>query len=583
MKLTSGTAPLNQIETLQLGLAILCIVLAFVVPRLSNGSFSWVEQKLRALAQRRWLCALLVGFLPVGLRLLLLPVYGTPSPYIHDEFAYLLQADTFASGRLANPAAPLPQFFESVYILVDPVYTAEYQPLQGLTLAAGRKLTGSPWAAVVVSMGVFCALLYWALLAWLPSIWALIGAGLIGIEIGVFSYWMNSYWGGNVAALGGALFWGALPRIKKEQRLLYAFLAALGLIIVLNNRPLEGALLSLIAAVALLYWCFIAKQLSWAALLRRVVFPMALVFGAALVCMGLYNQRVTGHLTQFPYLLYRQRYGMPQGFMWQKKVSVATPMPVDIKACYDEQLRVRERANAIKGFVLLTAKKVRRLWEFYIGVPLMISLVFLPFIWREPHMRLALLGLLIVVGLDNMTFFEYYPHYSAPVAVLITLAIVQCIRRMRASGQAGVFLSRSLPVICLIGLLIPLVGRYIEPYVDLPTTWFWGSEFASPSPRSKFVEWLDKQPGQQLVIVRYLSLPENSTKEPVLFLKNLRVDTGWVYNTANLNTAKVIWTRELDPESNRQLLKQFPDRKAWLLEPEQYPIRLRPYPINSPQ
>ena len=583
MKLTYGSAPLTPLEILQLGLTLLCLLLAFVLPSFGNGWFSRVEQSLRAIARRPWLCAVLVGLFPLSLRLLLVPSYGAPSPFIHDEFAYLLQADTFASGRVTNPAPLLPQFFASVYILVDPTYSAEYQPAQGFTLAMGRKLTGSPWAAVVACMGIFCALLYWALLAWLPSIWALIGAGLTGVEIGVFSYWMNSYWGGSIAAIGGALLLGALPRLYKRQRVQYAFIAAFGLIIVMNNRPLEGALLSLMTAAVLLYWSFVTKQLSGAALLRKVLVPMALVFGAALVCMGYYNERVTGHITQFPYLLYRHRYGIPQGFLWQKKISVTTPMPVDIKSTYEVQLRTRERANTMSGFVLMTAKKVRRLWEFYIGVPLTLTLVFLPFIWREPHMGLALLGLLIVVCLDNMTFFEYYPHYSAPVAVLIVLAIVQCIRRMRASGQAGLFLSRSLPMICVIALLVPMCGRYLEPYVDLGTARLWHSEFTDPSPRAKFLKWLNKQPGQQLVMVRYSFLPEESTSEAVLELKRLRDDTGWVYNAANLHTAKVVWARELDPESNRQLVQSFPGRKVWLLEPEQRPMRLRSYPVISSQ
>ncbi|MFL6464668.1 MAG: hypothetical protein ACJ73N_09705, partial [Bryobacteraceae bacterium] len=126
MKLTYGSAPLTPLETLQLGLTLLCLILAFALPRLWNGWFSRVEQSLRAIARHRWLCAVLAGLFPIGLRLLLVPSYGAPSPFIHDEFAYLLQADTFASGRVTNPAPPLPQFFASVYILVDPTYSAEY-------------------------------------------------------------------------------------------------------------------------------------------------------------------------------------------------------------------------------------------------------------------------------------------------------------------------------------------------------------------------------------------------------------------------------------------------------------------------
>lgn len=252
-------------------------------------------------------------------------------------------------------------------------------------------------------------------------------------------------------------------------------------------------------------------------------------------------------------------------------------MPVDIKAEYEVQLRNHERGRSLADLVLLTAKKLRRMWEFYVGVPLSVALVFLPFIWRGPNMALAFVVLLVIVGLDNMTFYEYYPHYSAPVAVLIVLVLVQCIRRMRTSGRAGFFLSRSLPIICLIGLIIPMSGRLLESHFDEHTMKLWQDEFRYPSPRTKFLKWLDKRPGRHIVLVRYATLPENSHEDHVLTLKLWREGTGWIYNSADLSAAKVVWARELDPESNRQLLERFRNREVWLAEPEQDPPRLRLY------
>jgi hypothetical protein len=68
-----------------------------------------------------------------------------------------------------------------------------------------------------------------------------------------------------------------------------------------------------------------------------------------------------------------------------------------------------------------------------------------------------------------------------------------------------------------------------------------------------------------LVIVRYS--PEHS------------YHAEWVYNEADIDSAKVIWAREMDDEHNRQLLEYFKDRHIWLIEADEIPPRLTPYPI----
>ncbi len=50
--------------------------------------------------------------------------HGVPEPVVHDEFAYLLGARTFAEGRLTNASPPLPEFFESPHVLVVPTYNS---------------------------------------------------------------------------------------------------------------------------------------------------------------------------------------------------------------------------------------------------------------------------------------------------------------------------------------------------------------------------------------------------------------------------------------------------------------------------
>ena len=60
-----------------------------------------------------------------------------PVPIVHDEAAYLLQAKIFATGRWTAPAAPLPEFFEQMYVFVTPFTAAKYFPGFSLSLVPG--------------------------------------------------------------------------------------------------------------------------------------------------------------------------------------------------------------------------------------------------------------------------------------------------------------------------------------------------------------------------------------------------------------------------------------------------------------
>jgi hypothetical protein len=80
---------------------------------------------------------------------------------------------------------------------------------------------------------------------------------------------------------------------------------------------------------------------------------------------------------------------------------------------------------------------------------------------------------------------------------------------------------------------------------------------------------LKKDGERHLVIVRYG--PEHSP------------DKEWVYNNANIDGAKVVWAREMDPAQNRRLLEYFQDRRAWLLEVirDDSPLTLVLYPAGA--
>ena len=219
-----------------------------------SSSFGGMGGLFRRLAHRRGLSLLFVAGLTLSLRAFLIPVIGIPLPNWNDEFSYLLAANTFTAGRLTNPTHPMWAHFESFQIIMCPTYMSMYAPGQGLVLAAGKVLGGHPWVGIWVATAVLCAVLCWMLQGWFSPVWALFGGILAVFHLGILSYWMNSYWCPAVAAIGGALVLGAIPRLRARLRIRDSILLALGLAIMANSRPYEGLVFSIAVGIALPFW-----------------------------------------------------------------------------------------------------------------------------------------------------------------------------------------------------------------------------------------------------------------------------------------------------------------------------------------
>ena len=159
---------------------------------------------------------LALGGLTVALRLALLSCAGVPISSTADDNSYLLLADTLSHFRLANPTHPLYRFFESNFVLQRPSYSSIFPLGQGLALALGHAIFGHPWAGVLLTEAVLCALCYWMLRAWVPAGWALLGGLFAVFALGPLTYWMNSYWGGAVSGIAGCLVFGSLPRLRQH-------------------------------------------------------------------------------------------------------------------------------------------------------------------------------------------------------------------------------------------------------------------------------------------------------------------------------------------------------------------------------
>jgi predicted membrane protein len=157
-----------------------------------------------------------VGLSALLLRLAILPWHPATLPFVPDSFSFLLAANTVAHDRLSSPTPAMWIYFESIHLDMFPTYGSMYFPVQGLLLAVGKVLLGHPWFGVLLAGALMCAAICWMLQPWLPPTWALLGAILAILRLALFSYWINTHYAsGALAALGGALVLGALPRLTR--------------------------------------------------------------------------------------------------------------------------------------------------------------------------------------------------------------------------------------------------------------------------------------------------------------------------------------------------------------------------------
>lgn len=516
-----------------------------------------IEKAFRQIAHHKSMSTVAVGAAAIVLRAIVIPILKIPLPATHDEFSYLLAGDTFAHGRWTNPPHPMWIHFETYHVLQHPTYMSMYMPGQGLILALGQ-LLGHPWIGVLLTTGLMCSAICWMLQAWVPPEWALFGGLLAVLRLGILSYWANTYWGGSLAAFGGALVLGALPRIKRTCRVRDSLLMAAGVVILANTRPYEGFIFGLTIAAGMLPWLMRKFQTVPRLTLARFVAPMAtfLVLGGAVTSYYLF--RVTGSAFELPQLLNRSTYSRSKYFVWQEPRPAPVYHHAIMEKFYNMELQYFQEGRTIAGFVRHEAEKVELFWLFFLGPAFTIPLLSFPQVVSDRRMRFPLFaGAVFIMGLVVEVWTA--PHYIAPATGLLYLVLVQCLRHLRLwewkQRPVGAALVWSVPVLFCVMITIRLAAVVAGARIENP--WPRGN-----LARAQIEHTLENTEGEQLVLVRYSELHSPLDE--------------WVYNLSDIDRQKVVWARDLGAADNHELLEYYANRKAWLLEPDESPVKLVP-------
>lgn len=501
---------------------------------------------------RRWVHVLLAGLIGV-LAGAAMSGSGFPLAKVHDEFSYLLLADTLASGRLANPSPPHPEHFETFHVLVEPTYASKYQPGQGMILAIGRVLLGHAGWGSCLATGLAAASLCWMLGRVVGPMWGLVGGLLVALNYQFQQDWTHSYWGGQLALAGGALVIGSLGKFRRPPRLSDPITLAVGGGLLFWTRPYEG--LVLFAFVMTLHlikrW---RRELSISGFAKKFAVPLMITAAPFLVFSAVYNKAVTGSAWVMPYALYESTHSEIPIFFWQQSRSADVPQ-IDVFESYQQRYLAEAetqmtlsgwwafKTRAITDALRLISDRFHPLW-----VLPWLALFFVPL--RDTWLPLAIV---LLSWIANAVVLFSFPHYFAPFfpayVWLSMLGLRHFARWLAASRPAAAA-----------GIAVVVAQTLI----------FAGSLFWLPRDESQFAEARQdiastvlERNGRGLVFVRY-----GADHNP---------DLEWVYNDASLAESDLIWARDLGIEQNRELMNAFPEHEPWILRVDPQAMGAMPY------
>jgi hypothetical protein len=485
-------------------------------------------------------------------------LWRPPAPAVHDEFSYLLAADTFSSGRLFNPTHPMWKHFETIHVIWQPVYASKYLPAQGLLLALGQTLTGHAIVGSWIGVAAACAAILWMLQGWLPPRWALFGGMLTATHPYIVGAWGHGYWGGALTAAAGALVYGALPRLAGPRRRQNAVAFAIGLVLLAWTRPFEGFLIGTPACLWLAWQYRPGQPGSSQSKPRKaaeLAIPIATICVAGAAMLLFYNFRLTGDALKFPYMIHEETYAEIPPLLWQ---DLRPPVQHRHQVLDDfwsgwaaQAYRVAQTPG---GFITTLWLKATHLASHYTASPLAFLLLLVPMaLWRRRR-RLALIAIatgFLLVGIAQISWI-YTANYIAPGLCLLVLLMVQAARYLRGWRRHGPLSGRMLLRIIVLTHLAACIAAW-PGFLDTPV---WAQQ------RERIARRLDAQPGRNLILVQYGGADVHDPH------------AEWVYNEADIDRAKTIWARTMGATRDAELLNYYRDRTFWLLHADEHPIRL---------
>jgi dolichyl-phosphate-mannose-protein mannosyltransferase len=528
-------------------LSILLVLVSVLLAKRSHGFDVTVFERL---ADRRYLPVVL-GAVNAVLVWWMFGFELSPVPQIHDEAAYLLQAELFAHGRWTEAARPLPEFFTQMYVFTTPVLTSKYPPGTSLFLTPfvciGFPVLGPMVLAAATGALIFVltrrvtntavAALAWV--AWTTAPTALRWQATFLSQTVTITLWLAAFY--------------LLLKYREEHRPwpLITLGAIVGFCAI--TRPVTAVALALPVGVVVMREVWRVR--AWQSL------ALAALAGTMIVAiLPLQNRKTTGDWRLSPLVKYSREY-LPSdfpGFGLDSTQKVA-PLPPDLEQTRQELFDIRRQHTTTALVGTLAHRGLRSLtivaagWRAGLIVLVLIGVIVMPATGRFGFAMS--IGLLLAYGFHShrpqwsQYYLETAPVYAFAAAAGVWGLASWVIRGRQSAIQRYGLWDGTEPRVT-VATLVTAVALGIPGLLQMPTAVsHYQSEVAYQRQFGEVLRLVRNEPHKTIVFVEY-SASHNG-------------HFSLVRNVPNLTDAQT-WIAYERGRDDLRLMRLAPERRAYI-------------------
>ncbi len=489
-------------------------------------------------------------------------------PAYHDEFSYLLQAETFLAGRWSWPAMTVqPDLFHQVHVLNRPTTACRYFPWTGFWMAPFVAVK-HPYFGHWLAGAIACVFFHRCLCRLMGFRWAAVGGVLIAVSPGLASF-SNLLLAHHPTMMALAVFLWGFMRFMDHYRVRDIVVAGVALSLAMLSRPMTAAGCALPfgiwLVVAMIRQQFSSKTgsptIMWSPVraLAGIGIPLLLGFGV----LGLMNHAITGSSLKSAYQLYtdtwtpRHRYGFDNA-----NIDPALPESKVLQA-YDNWAENLTIAKAQSNVAQRTIYSLR--WTLGIAALTFCVIAALPTCF-DRHDRRPLLLLCSVLTLHAVHIPYWYDgimhwHYVFETAPLLILLATFGLRTASwtLQLQLGTRLSSLWLTLLILASLIP-------NWFDAET--LWGPSQVTTAFREQAFSRV------RFEYFRRLTTSDH-VQHPALVLVDERgtnQQLSYIVNPPDLSGDVIVCRLPDDPILLNELAKAFPEHHRLVFSPKSFTL-----------